>query len=251
MESMKAVEIRDLSYRYPNGIEALKGISFSINEGEKVGLIGPNGAGKSTLLWHLNGLLPEKPAKAPSVHIMSIPVLESNFPQIRSMTGMLFQDPDDQLFMPTVHEDIAFGPQQLGKSKDEIEVIERGVLTKVGLSGFEKRHTNQLSQGEKRRICLAGLLACDAKVLVLDEPTSGLDPRGRRELKTILLEMPETMLIATHDLEFVVEVCTRAIVIDNGQLVADGSTADILNNEDLMLAHGLERPHILRHKHPH
>ena len=248
---MKAVEVRDLSYRYPNGIVALNGISFSISEGEKVGLIGPNGAGKSTLLWHLNGLLPEKPAKAPSVHIEEIPVLEANFPRVRSMTGLLFQDPDDQLFMPTVHEDIAFGPQQLGKSNSDIDAIEKGVLTKVGLPGFEKRHTNQLSQGEKRRVCLAGLLACDAKVLVLDEPTSGLDPRGRSELKTLLLTMPETMLIATHDLEFVVEVCTRAIVIDNGQLVADGATVDILNDEDLMLAHGLERPHILRHMHPH
>jgi cobalt/nickel transport system ATP-binding protein len=248
---MKAIEVADLSYCYSNGIEALKGISFSIDEGEKVGLIGPNGAGKSTLLWHLNGLLPEKPAKASSVRVMSIPVLESNFPRVRSMTGMLFQDPDDQLFMPTVHEDIAFGPQQLGRGNDEICLIEQRVLTEVGLPGFEKRHTNQLSQGEKRRICLAGLLACDAKVLVLDEPTSGLDPRGRRELKTLLLTMPETMLIATHDLEFVVEVCTRAIVIDNGKLVADGAAVDILNDEDLMLVHGLERPHILRHMHPH
>ncbi len=248
---MKAVGIRNLSYRYPNGIEALKGISFAIDEGEKVGLIGPNGAGKSTLLWHLNGLLPEKPARNAFIHIMEIPVTEDNFPLVRSMTGILFQDPDDQLFMPTVHEDIAFGPQQLGKSNSDIDAIEKGVLTKVGLPGFEKRHTNQLSQGEKRRICLAGLLACDAKVLVLDEPTSGLDPKGRRELKTLLLTMPETMLIATHDLEFVVEVCTRAIVIDNGQLIADGATVDILNDEDLMLAHGLERPHILRHMHPH
>jgi cobalt/nickel transport system ATP-binding protein len=248
---MKAVEIRDLSYRYPNGIEALRGISFSIDEGEKVGLIGPNGAGKSTLLWHLNGLLPEKPAKAPSVHIEEIPVLEVNFPRVRSITGMLFQDPDDQLFMPTVREDIAFGPQQLGKGNDEIIRIEQRVLAEVGLPGFEKRHTNQLSQGEKRRICLAGLLACNAKVLVLDEPTSGLDPRGRRELKTLLLRMSETMLIATHDLEFVVEVCTRVIVIDSGQLIADGVIVDILNDEGLMLAHGLERPHILRHRHPH
>jgi cobalt/nickel transport system ATP-binding protein len=251
MEDMKAIDVINLSYSYPNGIVALKGISFSIDEGERVGLIGPNGAGKSTLLWHLNGLLPEKPAKTSSIHIMGIPVLETNFPIVRAMTGMLFQDPDDQLFMPTVHEDIAFGPQQMGKSNAEINIMEKKVLSQVGLEGFEKRHTNQLSQGEKRRICLAGLLACDAKVLALDEPTSGLDPRGRRELKTLLLKMPETMLIATHDLEFVVEVCTRAVVIDGGQLVADGAAVDILNDEDLMLAHGLERPHILRHKHPH
>ncbi len=248
---MKAIDVANLSYSYPNDMVALKNISLSIDEGEKVGLIGPNGAGKSTLLWHLNGLLPEKSARTACVHIMEIPVLETNFPLVRSMTGMLFQDPDDQLFMPTVHEDIAFGPQQLGKSSDEIDIIEQGVLTKVGLSGFERRHTNELSQGEKRRICLAGLLACDAKVLALDEPTSGLDPRGRRELRSLLLKMPETMLIATHDLEFVVEVCTRVIVIDGGRLIADGLAVDIFNDEGLMLAHGLERPHILRHSHPH
>jgi energy-coupling factor transporter ATP-binding protein EcfA2 len=248
---MKAIEVTNLSYSYPNGIEALRQISFSVNEGEKVGLIGPNGAGKSTLLWHLNGLLPDHPAKSPSIHVMGVPVVEANFGRVRALTGMLFQDPDDQLFMPTVHEDLAFGPQQLGKSKDAIEEVEKRVLAQVGLPGFGVRQTNQLSQGEKRRICLAGVLACDAKVLMLDEPTSGLDPRGRRELKNLLLAMPETMLIATHDLEFVVEVCTRAIVIDNGQLVADGATVDILNDEDLMLAHGLERPHILRHMHPH
>jgi len=248
---MKAIEVTNLSYCYPNGMAALKEISFSIEEGEKVGLIGPNGAGKSTLLWHLNGLLPEKPATTASVHVMGTPVLETNFAKIRAITGMLFQDPDDQLFMPTVHEDIAFGPQQLGKDRDAIGVIEKRVLAQVGLPGFEVRHTHQLSQGEKRRICVAGVLACDAKVLALDEPTSGLDPRGRRELKVLLLEMPETMLIATHDLEFVVEVCTRVIVIDRGELVADGLAADILNDEALMLAHGLERPHILRHRHPH
>lgn len=248
---MKAIEVVDLSYCYPNGIAALKEISFSLKEGEKVGLIGPNGAGKSTLLWHLNGLLPDKPTKTASVHIMGIPVLEDNFVKIRSMTGMLFQDPDDQLFMPTVHEDVAFGPQQLDKDTDAIEEVERRVLAQVGLPGFGARQTNQLSQGEKRRICLAGVLACDAKVLLLDEPTSGLDPRGRRELRNLLLAMSETMLIATHDLEFVVEVCSRVIVIDHGELVTDGPAADVLDNEALMLAYGLERPHILRQRHPH
>jgi energy-coupling factor transporter ATP-binding protein EcfA2 len=251
MESMKAINIHNLSYRYPNGKNALANIALSIDEGEKVGLIGPNGAGKSTLLWHLNGLLPEKSAKSPSVYVMGIPLLESNFPQIRAMIGMLFQDSDDQLFMPTVHEDIAFGPMQLGKNGVEISAIEKRVLSLVGLPDFERRHTNQLSQGEKRRICLACVIACDAKVLALDEPTSGLDPRGRRELKTLLLSMTQTMLIASHDLEFIVDVCSRVVVIDKGRLVADGLSHDLMNNENLMLEHGLERPHILRHWHPH
>jgi energy-coupling factor transporter ATP-binding protein EcfA2 len=251
MEIMKTIEINHLNYSYPNGITALKDISFSIDERERVGLIGPNGAGKSTLIWHLNGILPEKAQIASSVSVMGIPVLENNLPTIRSMVGLLFQDPDDQLFMPTVYEDIAFGPKQMGKNKKELSGIIHDALSQVGLVDFESRQTNQLSQGEKRRVCIAGLLACDARILALDEPTSGLDPRGRRELKDLLRKLPVTQLIATHDLELVVEVCSRVIVIDHGQIIIDGPVVDILNNEKLMLDHGLERPHILRHLHPH
>jgi len=163
----------------------------------------------------------------------------------------LFQDPDDQLFMPTVSEDIAFGPQQLGRSKEDISRILKDVLNQVGLADFGSRQTNQLSQGEKRKVCLAGLMACQAKALALDEPTGGLDPRGRRELKSMLHKLPVTQLIASHDLEFIVEVCTRVIVIDRGQIIIDGPAVDVLNNEPLMVKHGLERPHILRHLHPH
>jgi cobalt/nickel transport system ATP-binding protein len=251
MEIMKAIEINHLNYSYPNGIIALNDISLSIDEQERVGLIGPNGAGKSTLIWHLNGILPERVQSDSSVNVMGIPVIESNLPTIRSMVGLLFQDPDDQLFMPSVFEDIAFGPQQMGKNKEELLGIIHDALNKVGLADFDCRQTSQLSQGEKRRVCLAGLLACNAQVLALDEPSSGLDPRGRRELKELLRNLPVTQLIATHDLELVVEVCTRVIVIDHGQIIVDGPVVDILNNEKLMLAHGLERPHILRHLHPH
>jgi len=248
---MNVIEIDHLNYKYPNDQEALKDISLAISEGEKVALIGPNGAGKSTLLWHLNGILPEKPLEPSPIRIMNLPVNESNLYEVRSAVGLLFQDPDDQLFMPTVWEDVAFGPQQMGIREPELSQIVDNVLEEVDLAGFGNRQTRQLSQGEKRRICLAGVMACRARILALDEPTSGLDPRSRRELKILLRKLPVTQIIASHDLEFVVEVCPRAIVIDKGALIRQGPTVEILNDEELMLAHGLERPHILRHSHPH
>jgi cobalt/nickel transport system ATP-binding protein len=208
------------------------------------------------LLLHLNGLLPDPALNAKhstdsAVFIRGIPVIESNFASVRAMVGLLFQDPDDQLFCPTVWEDVAFGPQQLGKREPELSVIVKDALERAGLPGFENRNTQRLSHGEKHRVCLAGVLACNAQVLVLDEPTSDLDPRGRRELKALLQGLSITQIIASHNLEFVVETCSRVIVMDNGVIAAQGPTADILNDEDLMLAHGLERPHILRHRHPH
>jgi cobalt/nickel transport system ATP-binding protein len=248
---MIAIEIIHLSYSFPGGFEALRDISLSLKEGERLGVIGPNGAGKSTLLWHLNGLLPDRPPRVPAIHIMGIPVIERNFAQIRAMVGLLFQDPDDQLFCPTVWEDVAFGPQQLYKKEPELSKIVNNALFRAGLVGFENRNTEHLSQGEKHRVCLAGVLACDAKILLLDEPTSDLDPRGRRELKAVLNSLPVTQVIASHDLEFIVETCNQALVLDNGQIISQGSTIEILNDEELMLAHGLERPHILRHLHPH
>lgn len=238
-----AIEVRNLSYRYPDGREALRDVSFTVAEGECVGLIGPNGAGKSTLLQHLNGILPEHADKATAVRIFG----EVDVMFRRRAVGFLFQDPDDQLFCPTVWEDVAFGPQQLGLSDDVV----RAALARVGLTGFETRSPHHLSHGEKRRVCLAGVLACQPRILALDEPTSDLDPRGRRELKGYLRDIPVTKLIATHDLELVVELCPRVILLDAGQVVRDGPTIAILNDEPLMLAHGLERPHILQHRHPH
>ncbi|MGD0650301.1 MAG: ABC transporter ATP-binding protein [Verrucomicrobiia bacterium] len=249
--SLPAIEVKELRFRYPDGCEALRGVSFSVGEGECVGLIGPNGAGKSTLLLHLNGILPERFDTAPSVFIFSQPVSHANLETIRRTVGVLFQDPDDQLFCPTVFEDIAFGPQQFGGDESGIPARVRDALRQVGLEGFEKRSPHHLSRGEKRRVCLAGVLACEPRVLVLDEPTTDLDPRGKRELKALLQQIPATKIIATHDLELVVELCSRAILLDRGRVVADGPTVQLLNDEELMLAHGLERPHILQHRHPH
>ncbi len=245
------IALSGLSYRYPDGHDALFDVSFTLAAGERVALIGPNGAGKSTLLLHLNGLLPDRPPSTATVTVDGLPVAEANLREIRRRVGLLFQDPDDQLFCPTVWEDVAFGPRQLGLREPELSRLVTESLAQVGLAGFEERLPHHLSRGEKRRACLAGLLACDARVLVLDEPTSDLDPRGRRELMALLSRLPVAQLIATHDLEFVVEICPRTIVLDGGRIVADGPTRRLLDDEPLMLAHGLERPHILRHSHPH
>jgi energy-coupling factor transporter ATP-binding protein EcfA2 len=251
LEDVNALEIRDLSYQYPDGTAALRGIRFDVADGERVGLVGPNGAGKSTLLLHLNGLLPEHPAAAPAVHVFGTPVAEPQLAAIRARVGLLFQDPDDQIFCPTVWEDVAFGPLQLGLRGPELATRVARALDQVGLKGFDERLPHHLSRGEKRRVCLAGLLACEARLLALDEPTSDLDPRGRRELKGLLASLSVSQVIATHDLELVVELCPRVIVLDRGGVVAQGPTAELLADETLMLAHGLERPHILRHRHPH
>ena len=246
-----AIEITNLKYRYHDGTEALRGVSLCIAPGECVALLGPNGSGKSTVLLHLNGILPEKLSGDSAVKILGSPITTENLETIRRQVGLVFQDPDDQLFCPTVQEDVAFGPQQLGLS--EMEVAERvnKSLAQAGLAEFGRRATHHLSHGEKRRVCLAGVLACEPAILVLDEPTSDLDPRGRREFKALLRQIPATKLIATHDLELAVELCARTIVLDRGKIVAEGATSELLNDEALMLAHGLERPHILRHIHPH
>ena len=248
---MNTIEITNLKYRYHDGTEALRGISFGIAPGECVALLGPNGSGKSTLLLHLNGILPEKLSSGGAVKISGEALAPENLGKIRRQIGLVFQDPDDQLFCPTVAEDVAFGPQQLGLAESEIAARVKLSLAQVGLAGFEHRATHHLSHGEKRRACLAGVLACESKILVLDEPTSDLDPRGRREFKALLREIPATKLIATHDLEMAVELCPRSIILDRGQIIADGRTMELLADEPLMLAHGLEKPHILHHLHPH
>jgi len=247
-----AVEVRQLSYRYPqNGRLALQELSFSVAEDECIGMLGPNGAGKSTFLLHLNGLLPEQISAVPNIWIAGEPITSKNLDTVRQRVGLLFQDPDDQLISATVFEDVAFGPRQFGVQGAILNSLVRQCLSQVGLSGFEDRQPHRLSHGEKRRVCLAGVLACKPSVLVLDEPTSDLDPRGRREFKALLQSLPGAKIIATHDLELVVDLCSRVVILDEGKLIAEGPTVKLLSNEELMLAHGLEKPHSLLHRHPH
>lgn len=248
---INAIDVLNLTYRYHDGPEALRDVSLHVAPGECVGVLGPNGSGKSTLLLHLNGVLPERLAVDSPVRILGRSVSVANLEAIRRQVGLVFQDPDDQLFCPTVEDDVAFGPMQLGLNEEQVGARVRKSLAQVGLADFGLRATHHLSQGEKRRVCLAGVLACEPSVLVLDEPTSDLDPRGRREFKALLRQLGVTTVIATHDLELVVELCSRAIVLDRGVVVAEGPVVELLNDEELMLAHGLERPHILRHHHPH
>ncbi len=251
MNPPPAIEVQNLRYRYHDGTEALGGVSFRIEPGECVGLLGPNGSGKSTLLLHLNGILPDEPGANGTVRVNGALLSRANLEAIRRQVGLVFQDPDDQLFCPTVAEDVAFGPQQLGLVGSEVKHRVQRALVQVGLPDFDQRTPHHLSHGEKRRVCLAGVLACEPSILVFDEPTSDLDPRGRREFKALLRQIPATKVIATHDLELVVELCRRVIVLDRGVIVADGLTRVVLDDEPLMLAHGLEKPHILFHRHPH
>ena len=229
-----AIELKALSFSYPDGSKALQNISLAIRQDERVGLVGPNGAGKSTLLLHLNGIL-----ESPGVTILGLPVIKSNLRTIRQAVGLVFQDPDDQLFCPTVFEDIAFGPRNLRVPAEETGRRVRESLCAVGLSGFEERGAFHLSLGQKKRAALATVLAMRPKVLVLDEPASHLDPRGRRELIALLKTIPGTMLVASHDFELVAALCGRVVVLSEGALAGDGTPEVILRDKEFLLAHGL------------
>lgn len=257
-EPPPAIRALGLAYQYPDGRRALRGIDFEVAPGESVALVGPNGAGKSTLLLHLNGLLPgargpstqgrgggwplSRSRQAASVWIDGLEVIDRNAREVRRRVGLLFQDPDDQLFSPTVLEDVAFGPLNLGMSKDEARRLARECLERVGLADAEDRPPHHLSFGERKRVCLAGVLACGPSVLALDEPTANLDPRGRRRFIELIQALPSAKLIATHDLEMALEVCPRVLLLDAGQIVADGPSRDILGDAELLEAHGLETP---------
>lgn len=237
--SVPAVELEHVHFRYPDGFEALKGITLRIAPGERVALVGPNGAGKSTLLLHLNGT---HAATRGVVRIDGTPVDRGTLRVIRTRVGLVFQDPDDQLFSPTVFDDVAFGPLHAGHSDDEIhERVERA-LAAVGMTGFERRVPHRLSLGQRKRVALATVLSMDPTVLVFDEPSAGLDPRGRRELIRLLGSLDQTLLVSTHDMRLVAEVFPRTIVMDDGAVVADGPTDSILADDALLEAHGLERP---------
>ncbi len=238
MTNEKAVQIRGLSFSYPDGTRALEGVSLSVEQGECVGIIGPNGAGKSTLLLHLNGILQGKG----EVRVLGVPVLPPHFREIRSSVGLVFQDPDNQLFMPTVFEDVAFGPLAMGLSKEEILRRVEAALASVDLQGFGKRHSHHLSLGEKKRIAIATVLSMQPQVLVLDEPSSNLDPKHRRQLMRLLAGLDLTKIIVTHDLEMVDELCARVILLENGRVVAEGPSRQILSDRTLLEAHSLECP---------
>ena len=246
--SHRGIEARNISFAYPDGTDALRGVSFCIGNGEAVGIIGCNGAGKSTLLLHLNGFL--TPTRG-EVLVNDVPLTRQTVAMARRTVGLVFQDSDDQLFMASVFEDVAFGPLNLGLADDQVEQRVRTALERAGVTHLRDRPPHRLSAGEKRAVAIATVLALEPDILVMDEPSSNLDPRARRRLIELLQSFEHTRIIATHDLELVVEVCSRVIVLDAGTIVADGPAKDILNDEPLMTAHGLERPHILRHSHPH
>jgi cobalt/nickel transport system ATP-binding protein len=233
------IEVKDLEYTYPDGTRVLSGISFRITHGESVAIIGANGAGKSTLLLQLNGcLLPQ----SGTVRIGDFPLNKETLPYIRRTVGMIFQDPDDQLFMPLVYDDVAFGPLNLGLPLEEVEARVMSALATVGASHLKDRPPYKLSGGQKRAVAIASVLSMSPSILVMDEPTSYLDPKTRRQFIELLKTFKHTLIIATHDLDMVLDLCTRTIVLKDGQVVADGPTLDILQNVGLLNSSSLEKP---------
>ncbi len=238
MHHYKALEIKNLHFTYPDGTKALKGINLSVENGESVALLGPNGAGKSTLLLHLNGILTGQGR----LKVFDLPIVRENIREIRRRVGVVFQDPDDQLFSPTVYDDVAFGPMNMGLSRKEVNRRVEKALTQVGMRGFEKKAAYHLSFGQKKRVAAATVLSMEPDILALDEPSSNLDARGRRELLTILSALPVTKIVIAQDLLFVLELCERAVIIDNGKVVADEPIEKLMADEELLEAHGLEAP---------
>lgn len=222
--------IKNLCYSYPDGTKAIDGVDFSMNRGEKVAVLGANGAGKSTLMLHLNGVL----EGSGEIFIDGIRLEKKTLRQIRQKVGLVFQNPDDQLFCPTVFDDIAFGSQNMNLQKDEVERRVKRALCEVGLTGFEKRSPFHLSTGEKKRVALATVLSMDSELIVLDEPTTNLDPKGRREILELLAGINRSMIIVTHDFDLAAKLCERSIVLAKGRIMADGATSDIIKNTKLL-----------------
>jgi cobalt/nickel transport system ATP-binding protein len=248
------LEVQQLAYHYPDGHEALRSVSFRVAAGERVALLGPNGAGKSTLLLHLAGLLPERqrylhrhdPASPAHRHdvqghvsIDGVTLTPDTIAKLRARVGIVFEDPEDQVVGLTVEEDVAYGPRARRWPQPQVEAAVRDALAAVGLEGRESRFPHHLSAGEKRRLCLAGALACRPGLLLLDEPSSGLDPRGRRELGELLARLDATLVVASHDLSLVERLCPRAIVLDGGAVVADAATRELLADGARLARHGL------------
>lgn len=237
--SMPAIRVETLCYRYPGGHSALDGVDLAIAPGERVAILGPNGAGKTTLMLHLNGVLT---ATSGTIEISGIPLARNTLRDIRRRVGLVFQDPDDQLFMPTVAQDVAFGPANFGVSGAELAARVRSALEIVSMTEHADRSPAHLSAGQRRRAALATVLACEPEILVLDEPSANLDPVARRELAETLATLPSTMIIVTHDLPYAAQLCDRAVVLDDGVVVADDTITAVLSDSELLAAHRLELP---------
>ena len=237
--AVKTVSLVDVSFTYPDGRQALCAVNMSVAAGEKVALVGPNGAGKSTLLLHLNGVLGALDGR---VQIAGTAVRRDSLRRVRALVGLVFQDPDDQLFSPTVFDDVAFGPLHMGVPEDEVRRRVAWALEQVEMSGFEARMPQHMSLGQRKRVAIATVLSMEPAVLALDEPSAGLDPRARRGLIRLLRSLPQSMLVSTHDMRMVSEVFTRTIVLDGGAIVYDGPTDDILHDAAMLERYGLEAP---------
>jgi cobalt/nickel transport system ATP-binding protein len=234
----RILEVKHLTYAYPDGTAALQDVSLHLFKGERLAVIGPNGAGKSTLFFHLNGIF----QGAGDVFVLNERLSSDTVASIRMKVGLVFQDPNDQLFMPTVFEDVAFGPSNLGCSESEVRQRVQTALQQVGMQGSETLNPQHLSIGQRKKVALAAVLSMHPAVLAFDEPSSGLDPRSRRMLIDFLKALPQPQLIATHDLDLVMDVCHRAVILDGGKIVAEGKVPEIFDQEELLTAHGLEKP---------
>ena len=234
-----SLEVAGLAYAYPDGHQALFGVDLTVNGGERVALLGPNGAGKTTLVLHLNGILS---GGVGEVRVGGLAVNKDSLTEIRRRVGIVFQDPDDQLFMPSVRDDVAFGPANLGIDGSELDDRVMMALKRVGMEAFADRPPHHLSFGQRRRVAVATVLVMEPEILVLDEPSSNLDPASRRELADVLLDLEVTMLMVTHDLPYALELCPRSAVLNDGVIVTDGPTSDILCDDELMAANRLELP---------
>jgi cobalt/nickel transport system ATP-binding protein len=235
-----SLDVRGLAFAYPDGHQALFGVDLTVQRGERVALLGPNGAGKTTLVLHLNGIFT---AGLGSVCVGGLEVRKENLQEVRRRVGIVFQDPDDQLFMPTVRDDVAFGPANLGIGGSELEARVGKALAQVGMSDAVDRPPHHLSFGQRRRVAVATVLAMEPEILVLDEPSSNLDPASRRELADIVRSLDVTVLMVTHDLPYALELCARSVILSEGIIVADGPTREILADRDLMRSHRLELPY--------
>jgi cobalt/nickel transport system ATP-binding protein len=242
MMTTPSLEIKDLAFAYPDGNQALFGVNLTVGQGERVALLGPNGAGKTTLVMHMNGIHPAAHGEVRVAGQLVDASDKANLRSIRSKVGIVFQDPDDQLFMPTVGEDVAFGPYNMGVRGDELEKVVIEALELVGMVEFKDRPPHHLSFGQRRRVAVATVLAMKPEILVLDEPSSNLDPASRRELADILRSLAITIVMVTHDLPYALELCERSVILSGGIIVADKKTREILGDKDLLSAHRLELP---------